>query len=59
MQAGGAAGLLAYLRTGSRDERLFLLQAASALNMIEGQNSERRDRNLAALISKALAGEGV
>lgn len=59
MQAGGAAGVLAYARSRSQDERLFLVRAASALNMLEGENSERRDRNLAILLARALAGEDI
>lgn len=55
MQAGGAAGVLSYLRSTSAIERLYLVEAASAVNRLEMENSERRDRNVAIMLANVLA----
>lgn len=54
LQAGGAAGVLAYIRSHDPVERLFLVRAASKLNELEQDNSERRDHNLAVGITNGL-----
>lgn len=52
MQAGGSAAVLAYTRSTSDVERLFLLRAASETNALAEKNSVRRDHRLASMIAE-------